>query len=58
ESMDELCHTICNKPQIPFGGTTFIGLGDFQQAGPIVSGAGETATLAASVKLSALWEHI
>ena len=30
----------------------------FRQAGPVVSGAGETATLAASVKSSLLWKHI
>ncbi|KAG2342245.1 hypothetical protein BDR05DRAFT_886999 [Suillus weaverae] len=29
ESVDELCHTICNQPATPFGGITFIGLGDF-----------------------------
>ncbi|KAG2036266.1 hypothetical protein BDR03DRAFT_460515 [Suillus americanus] len=28
----------------------FVGLGDFRQTGPIVSGAGGTTTLAASVK--------
>ncbi|KAG2068278.1 hypothetical protein BDR04DRAFT_1232898 [Suillus decipiens] len=58
ESVDELCCTICNRTTIPFGGITFIGLGDFRQAGPIVSGAGETATLAASVNSSTLWNSI
>ncbi|KAG1879523.1 PIF1-like helicase-domain-containing protein [Suillus tomentosus] len=58
ESVNELCRIICNWPQIPFGGKSFIGSGDFRQAGPVVSGAGETATLAASVKSSMLWPHI
>ncbi|KAG2139345.1 PIF1-like helicase-domain-containing protein [Suillus clintonianus] len=55
ESIDKLCHLVCNQPGILFGGLTFIGLGDFHQASPIVSGAGETATLVASVKSSTLW---
>ncbi|KAG2098261.1 uncharacterized protein F5147DRAFT_839679 [Suillus discolor] len=55
ESVDELCRIICNRPRIPFWGKTFIGLGE---AGPVISGAGETATLAASVKLSTLWQTI
>lgn len=33
ESIDELCCIICNRPKIPFGGKSSIGLGDFQQAG-------------------------
>jgi hypothetical protein len=33
-------------------------LGDFWQAGPIVNGTGHTASLAASVKSSVLWNHI
>jgi hypothetical protein len=37
---------------------TFIGLGDFRQADPIVSRGGEMATLAASIKSSTLWHNI
>ncbi|KAG2108046.1 PIF1-like helicase-domain-containing protein [Suillus discolor] len=60
KSVDELCRITCNRPRIPFGlgGKTFIGLGDCRQADPVVSRAGETATLAASVKSSTLWQNI
>ncbi|KAG1870097.1 PIF1-like helicase-domain-containing protein [Suillus subalutaceus] len=52
ERVDELCRIVCNRPRIPFGGKTFLGLGDFRQAGPVVSRAGET--LVPSVKSSTL----
>jgi hypothetical protein len=34
------------------GGISFLGLGDFRQVAPVVSGAGESPSLAASVKSS------
>ncbi|KAG1843657.1 hypothetical protein C8R48DRAFT_678697 [Suillus tomentosus] len=49
--------TICNRPEILFGGIAFVGFGDFQwQAGPIVSGAGKTGTLKSStLHMGDLW---
>jgi len=46
---------IYNKP---FGGILFLGLGDFRQVAPVVSGAGESPSLAASMKSSQLWKKI
>jgi hypothetical protein len=42
----------------PFGGIPMIGLGDFRQVAPVVCGAGELASLAASVKSSPLWRFM
>ena len=58
ECMDNICHIICCRPHSPFGGIPFIGLGDFQQIGPVISGAGQTATLQASIKSSLLWKRM
>jgi len=49
-----LCCEINNNDR-PFGNIAFIGAGDFRQVAPVVSGCGESATLAASVKSSTLW---
>ncbi|KAG2068284.1 hypothetical protein BDR04DRAFT_1158113 [Suillus decipiens] len=40
------------------GEITFMGLGNFQPAGPNIVSGGETATLAASVKSSMLWQDM
>jgi hypothetical protein len=55
ECVHELCCIITRHFDLPFGGKTFIGTGDFRQVAPVVYGAGEFATLAASVKSSHLW---
>jgi hypothetical protein len=58
ECVDNICRIICCRPHCPFGGIPFIGLGDFRQIGPVVSGAGQSATLQASVKSSSLWKKM
>lgn len=58
ECVDQLCRRIMNVYNKPFGGIPVIGLGDFRQVGPVVNGAGEHASLAASVKSSYLWKHM
>ena len=58
ECVDELCHHIMNIFNKPFGGIPFIGLGDFHQVAPVISGAGEWPSLAASVKSSSLWKEM
>jgi hypothetical protein len=55
ELVDNLCCFICNQPHTPFRGKPFIGLGDFHQVAAVISGAGEFATQAASVKSLPLW---
>ncbi|KAG1865491.1 DNA helicase Pif1 like protein [Suillus subalutaceus] len=47
ECVDNLCHRIMNVYDKPFGGVPMIGLGDFHQVAPVMSGAGELASLAA-----------
>ena len=57
----ECVHHLCcmvRRNHHPFGGIPFIGIGDFRQVAPVVKGCGETATLAASVKSSPLWQHL
>lgn len=39
----------------PFGGTVFLGLGDFRQVAPVIKGSGPTATFEASIRSSELW---
>ncbi|KAG1758140.1 PIF1-like helicase-domain-containing protein, partial [Suillus occidentalis] len=58
ECVDDLCRRIMNVYDRPFGGIPIIGLGDFRQVAPVVSGAGEIASLAASVKSSSLWKFM
>lgn len=58
ECVDQLCRRIMNVYDKPFGGIPVIGLGDFRQVGPVVNGAGEHASLAASVKSSRLWKYM
>lgn len=48
ECVDHLCRRIMNVYDKPFGGIPIISLGDFRQVAPVVSGAGELASLAAS----------
>ncbi|EAW24643.1 uncharacterized protein NFIA_101270 [Aspergillus fischeri NRRL 181] len=44
--------------QLPFGGKTFIALGDFRQVAPVVRGSCRpSATLNHSVRSSYLWDH-
>jgi hypothetical protein len=44
--------------QLPFGGKTFVGLGDFRQVAPVVRGcSGPSATLNSSIRSSYLWSH-
>ena len=58
ECADKLCRQVRERPHSFFGGIPFVGLGDFHQVAPIVPGEGETSTLTASVKSSALWHHL
>jgi hypothetical protein len=59
ECVDELYRRIMNiYDNLPFGGIPLIGLGDFRQVAPVVSGAGEWPSLAASVKSSQLWKRM
>ena len=54
ECVHDLCCKI-NSNDSPFGNIAFIGAGDFRQVAPVISGCGESATLAPSVKSSNLW---
>ena len=58
ECADKLCHQVRERPHSFLGGIPFVGLGNFYQVATIVAGEGETSTLAASVKSSALWHHL
>jgi hypothetical protein len=43
---------------LPFGGKTFVGLGDFRQVGPVIRGnCGPCAALDSSIRSSHLWSH-
>ena len=55
ECVHKLCCIITRRFNLPFRGKTLIGTGDFRQVAPVVYGAGEFASLAASVKSSHLW---
>lgn len=57
ECAHRLCCTVRNNDRL-FGNIPFIGLGDFHQVAPVVSGCGESAALAASVKSSQLWSSL
>ena len=57
ECTHELCCSLRQDDHL-FGGITFIGLGDFHQVAPVVSGSRESAALQASVKSSALWSSL
>ena len=57
ECAHNLCCILRNNNRL-FGGIPFIGLGDFHQVAPVVSGCGESAALAASVKSSLLWPSL
>ena len=54
ECVDELLRkiTLIDKP---FGGKVLLAVGDFRQTAPIVSGAGKSDTIAASIQSSRLW---
>ena len=58
ECIHLLCFEITNCFELPFGGIPFIGCSDFHQVAPVGSRGGETATLAASVKSSPLWQKM
>jgi ATP-dependent DNA helicase PIF1 len=54
ECVDEVCRQI-TRVDAPFGGIPFIGVGDFRQVAPVVTGHGPSAAIQASVKTSYLW---
>jgi hypothetical protein len=57
ECANQLLQDIMDN-QLPFGGKTFIGLGDFRQVAPVVRGSsGPSATLNNSIRSSYLWDH-
>jgi hypothetical protein len=57
ECVDQLLRDIMGN-NLPFGGKTFMGLGDFHQVTPVIHGAsGPSAALANSIHSSHLWPH-
>jgi hypothetical protein len=44
-----------DKSLVFFGGIPFVGVGDFRQVAPVVTGHGPTAAIQASIKTSYLW---
>ena len=54
ECVDELLRKITSIDK-PFGGKALLAIGDFRQTAPIVSGAGKSNTIAASIQSSHLW---
>jgi len=53
-AVDALLRLLCNTDK-PFGGKSFIGVGDFHQVAPVVRGGGLSAAIDASVRTSNLW---
>ena len=53
-AVDALLRLLCNTDK-PFGGKSFIGVGDFRQVAPVVRGGGLSAAIDASVRTSNLW---
>jgi energy-coupling factor transporter ATP-binding protein EcfA2 len=58
EVIDKLLRMITGNEYVPFGGKVVITGGDFRQTTPVVKGAGRAATVAASVQMSDLWQHV
>jgi hypothetical protein len=57
ECVDQLLQTLMQTTR-PFGGKTFLALGDFRQVAPVVRGsAGEVASFQSSIRSSYLWPH-
>lgn len=54
ECADSLMKMIMKNDYL-FGGKVFLGLGDFRQVAPIVSGTGLTSSYQASIRSSFLW---
>ncbi|OBZ79596.1 ATP-dependent DNA helicase PIF1 [Grifola frondosa] len=54
EAVHHLCAEIKHSSR-PFGGIPFIGLSDFRQVAPVISGSGPSATVDVSIKSSYLW---
>ena len=53
-AVDALLRLLCNADK-PFGGKSFIGVGDFRQVAPVVRGGGLSAAIDASIRTSSLW---
>jgi hypothetical protein len=53
-AVDTLLRLLCNTNK-PFGGKSFISVGDFRQVAPVVRGGGLSAAIDASVQTSNLW---
>lgn len=53
-AVDALLRLLCNTDK-PFGGKSFIGVGDFRQVAPVVKGGGLNAAIDASIRTSSLW---
>jgi hypothetical protein len=53
-AVDALLRLLCNTNK-PFGGKSFISVGDFRQVAPVVRGGGLSAAIDASVRTSNLW---
>jgi hypothetical protein len=57
EYFNQLLQTLMQTIR-PFGGKTFLGLGDFQQVPPVVRGSvGQMASFQSSIRSSYLWCH-
>ena len=51
-AFDMLRRSLCNKPDIPFGGKIFIISGDFRQIGLVVPRGSHADVVASSIKTS------
>jgi hypothetical protein len=57
ECVNQLLQTLMQTTR-PFGGKTFLALGDFRQVAPVVRGSvGEMASFQSSIRSSYLWPH-
>ena len=55
--VDDLCRAVMNVDE-PFGGKIVVMLGDFRQTCPVIPGGTKRDVLNASIKFSALWQHV
>jgi hypothetical protein len=57
EAVDRLLRRLRGKPDMPFGGITVVGAGDFRQTVPVVPGMSSGDAIAASIRCSYIWKH-
>jgi PIF1-like helicase len=56
QAVDSLFQALTGSTE-PFGGKTFIGVGDFRQVAPVVRGGGLAAVVDASIRTSPVWDN-